>query len=191
MDADERSVLKYQRLKREGKRVSARDARIACFVGLANETGFPHEGMIDFVDNRIDPMTGTIVGRAVLPNPDGFLLPGFFARARIPGSGRYQTMLVPDSAVVTDQTQKLLLIVGPDNIVQPRPVKLGALFGELRAIESGIGPNDRVVIVGLMQARPGIKVNPHESTFPVEAIPLMTPDSPTTQAQPAPLRSPP
>jgi RND family efflux transporter MFP subunit len=185
MDADERSVLKYQQLAREGKRASAREVRIPCFLQLANETGYPHEGEIDFVDNRMDPTTGTIRGRGIFPNPDGYLIPGLFARVRVPGSGRYQTLLVPDAALVTDQTQKLLLVVGPDNVVQPRPVKPGAIFGDLRSIESGISVTDRVVINGHMQARPGVKVQPHEAKFPIDSFQLTSPGSPTTQALPA------
>lgn len=181
VDADERSVLKYQRMSREGTRISARDARIPCFLQLVNETNFPHEGVIDFVDNRMDPTTGTIQARGVFKNPKGFLLPGFFGRVRVPGSGKYQAILVPDAAIVADQDQRLLLVVGPDNTVHPRPVKLGALFGDLRAIESGIGTNDRVVINGLLQARPGATVNPHEGMISMTAFESASPGRPTTQ----------
>lgn len=182
VDADERSVLKYQRMSREGKRTSARDARIPCFLQLTNETNFPHEGYIDFVDNRIDPTTGTIQGRGVFKNADGFLLPGLFGRVSIPGSGKYQAILVPDAAIVADQDQRLLMVVGPDDVVQPRPVALGSLFGDLRAISSGIGPNDRVVINGLMQARPGARVSPQESAISMTVFESASPDRPTTQA---------
>ncbi len=191
IDADEQSVLKYARLAREGKRVSARQAEIPCFMQLSDEEGFPHAGMVDFVDNRLDPATGTIRGRGIFANSSGWLLPGFFARVRVPGSGRYTALLVPDSAVTTDQNQKLLMVVGADNIVQPRPVALGALFGEFRAIESGIGLTHRVVINGLMQARPGATVSPQEATLSTESYMLTAPGSPATQelpatAQPAP-----
>ncbi|MGH7178200.1 MAG: efflux RND transporter periplasmic adaptor subunit [Tepidisphaeraceae bacterium] len=189
IDADEQSVLKYARLAREGKRVSARQAEIPCFMQLGDETDFPHQGVVDFVDNRLDPATGTIHGRGVYPNATGWLLPGFFARVRIPGSGRYQALLVPDSAITTDQNQKLLMVVGADNIVHPRPVTLGALFGDFRAIESGIGLDDRVVINGLMQARPGAKVSPQEKALPMESYKLTAPGSPATQALPATQRS--
>jgi RND family efflux transporter MFP subunit len=185
IDADEQSVLKYARLAREGKRVSARQAEIPCFMQLADETAYPHAGVVDFVDNRIDPATGTIRGRGIFPNTTGWLLPGFFARVRIPGSGRYNALLVPDSAVTTDQNQKLLLILGPDNVVQPRPVTLGALFGQYRAIASGLAPEDRVIINGLMQARPGAKVTPQETTLSMETFQLTAPGSPATQALPA------
>lgn len=157
-DADERSVLKYQRLAQEGKRISARDTEIPCYMQLADEAGFPHAGVIDFVDNRLDPQTGTIRARGVFRNPNGQLVPGFFARLRVPGSGNYETLLVPDSAVMSNQNQKMLLVAGKGDIVEARPVQVGAVFGDLRSITSGITTSDRVIINGLMQARPGTKV---------------------------------
>jgi RND family efflux transporter MFP subunit len=185
VDTDEQSLLKYARLAREGKRVSARQAQIPCFMRLGDEAGFPHKGVVDFVDNRVDPATGTIRARGVFPNPDGWLLPGLFGRVRIPGSGRYETLLVPDSAVISDQNQKLLLVVGSDDTVQPRPVTLGALFGDFRAIESGIRPEDRVIINGLVQARPGAKVSAQETSLSLASFELTAPGSPATQALPA------
>lgn len=170
IDADERAVLKYQRLAREKKRVSAREAQIPFFMQLADETNFPHEGVIDFVDNRIDPATGTIRGRGILPNPEGFLTPGLFARVRVPGSGLYVTTLVPDLAVATDQNQRVLYIVGKDEVVEARLVKLGALFGTLRAIESGVDVSDRVIVSGIMQARPGLNVSVRETQIDVSSL---------------------
>ena len=188
-DADERSVLKYKQLAQQKKRVSARDAEIPCVMALANETGFPHEGVIDFVDNRMDPNTGTMRARGVFQNPDGWLTPGLFARVRIPGSGRYQTLLVPDVAVTTDQNQKALLVVGPESVVQARPIRPGAIFGELRSIESGISADDRVIISGQMQARPGVKVSPREGTISMASFCPMCPGSPATQELPAVTRA--
>lgn len=184
VDADERSVLKYQRLAQQGKRISARDAPIPCFLALSDEVGFPHEGIVDFVDNRVDPATGTIRARGIFANSDGRLIPGYFARVRVPGSGRYQTLLVPDSSVTTDLGQKQLLIVKPDDTIEARSVELGALFGELRAIQSGIELNDRVVINGLLQARPGSKVAPQESAISMTSFRPTSPGSPATQALP-------
>ncbi|MCG3129981.1 MAG: Multidrug efflux pump subunit AcrA [Phycisphaerae bacterium] len=178
VNCDERSVLKYTKLARTGERVSARHARIPTAIQLADETGYPHVGEVDFVDNRVDPDTGTIRGRGVFPNPDGAMIPGFFARVIIPGSGRYEAILVPDSAVVTDQNAKLLMVVDPDNVVHPRPVVLGAIFGELRAVKSGIGPEDRVIINGLMHARPGATVRPVETSIPPEKLPRDIPGVP-------------
>ncbi|MBC8108022.1 MAG: efflux RND transporter periplasmic adaptor subunit [Anaerolineae bacterium] len=183
IEADERSVLKYQKLASEKKRVSARDSAIPCFLGLSNETGFPHQGMVDFVDNRIDPATGTLRARGVFDNSDNYLLAGMFARVRIPGSGRYKTLLVPDAAVGTDQNQKFLLVAGPDDIVQYRLVKLGALFDGARAIEEGVTENDRVIINGRQRARQGTKVTPTEVAFDAN-ISLTAPGSPATQQLP-------
>jgi membrane fusion protein, multidrug efflux system len=182
---DENSVLKYAQLAREGKRVSARYAQIPTFLAVASETGFPHEGVVDFVDNQIDPTTGTVKGRGVYPNPDGFLQPGMFARVRIPGSGRYRALLIPDVAIGADQNRRFVMTVKADDIVEMHTVKLGALFGDLRAIESGISKDDRVVIRGLQRARPGAKVNPTEQPIPESALARTAPGSPTTQALPA------
>jgi len=186
IDTDEQSVLKYQKLAREGKRVSARDAQIPCLLQLSNETGFPHRGVIDFVDNRLDPATGTIRARGVFPNPDGSLTPGFFARLRVPGSGEYLATLVPDDAMMTDQSRKILLVVGPDDIVRAAPIVPGALFGDLRAIESGISLSDRVVINGVMQARPGTKVNPREGSISLDGFIAAPIDAQASQPASAP-----
>jgi RND family efflux transporter MFP subunit len=182
---DEASVLKYAQLAREGKRVSARYAKIPTFMGVASEKGFPHEGVVDFVDNRIDPGTGTVRGRGVFPNPDGFLQPGMFARVRIPGSGRYHAVLIPDVAIGADQDRRFAMVVNGQDIAEMHPVKLGALFGELRAIESGIKPGDRVIVNGLQRARPGAKVSATEQPIPEDALALTAPGSATTQALPA------
>lgn len=184
VDVDERSVLKYAELAREGKRTSARQARIPAFLQLADEKNYPHEGEIDFVDNRIDAATGTIRARGVFKNENGWMVPGLFGRVRVPGSGRYLAMLVPDAAVTADQDQKVLMVVDAGNIVRARPVKLGALFGEFRAVTSGITLDDRVVINGLMSAPPGAKVNPTEAQFSTESYAPTAPGSPTTQALP-------
>jgi len=185
VDVNEQAILKYQRLAREKKRVSARDARIPTFMGLANEDSFPHAGVVDFVDNKISVGTGTLVGRGVFPNADGYLTPGFFARVLLPGSGRYEALLVPDAAVQTDQDSKYLLVVKPDDTAEVRPVKLGALFGKLRAIESGVTEHDRVIVKGLQLARPGSKVSPTEVPLAANDFRLVLPIPPTTQASPA------
>ncbi len=183
IDADERSILKYARLARSGERLSARQARIPFSLELGDETNFPHLGEVDFVDNRVDPTTGTILGRGILRNADGWMVPGMFARVRIPGSGRYTALLVPDSAVTADQNERLLLTVDAKHIVQRKVVKLGALFGTLRAISSGVTTEDRVIINGLLHARPGAAVEPVESTFSLESLPPEAPEP--TSSQPA------
>jgi RND family efflux transporter MFP subunit len=161
-DADEQSILKYQQLAREGKGDSLRDGKIECELELANETGFPHHGVLDFVDNRIDPATGTLRVRGVFPNPapDRLLQPGFFARVRVPGSGKYNALLVPDLAIGTDQGQKFVFVVNDKNMVEYRTVKLGPVVDGLRVVREGIQSNDWVVVNGLMSVRPGAPVNP-------------------------------
>ena len=110
-DADEGSLLEYDRLARLGQRRSSRDFKNPVHVALANEEGFPHDGVMDFVDNQLDRGTGTIIGRALLPNPDLSLIPGLFARLRLPGSGEYRAILVPDEAIGSDQSQKFVFVV--------------------------------------------------------------------------------
>ncbi len=161
-DADEASILKYQQLAREGKGVKLRDGKMSCQLALVNETGFPHEGVLDFVDNRVDSSTGTLRVRGLFanPGPDRLLQAGFFARVRVPGSSKYQAMLIPDEAVGTDQAQKYVLVVNAQDTVEYRIVKLGPISDGLRVIRDGVQPNDWVVVNGLMTARPGAKVNP-------------------------------
>jgi RND family efflux transporter MFP subunit len=168
VDIDEQSVLKYQKLAEERKLLSARDGKVPCYVELGNETGFPHEGVIDFMDNHVDPSTGTMRFRGVLENRSGRLVPGLFARLRVPGSGRYPTLLVPDTAVGNDQDQHTVYVVDKDNKVQVRPVVLGALFGGLRSITKGIGADDRVVVNGQMHVRPGAAVTPVDAPIKLE-----------------------
>lgn len=188
VDVDEHSVLKYQKLAKEGKLVSARDGKVPCYVQLSNETGFPHEGFIDFVDNHVDPTTGTQRVRAVLPNPSGTLIPGLFARLSVPGSGRYRALLVPDAAIGSDQSERNVLVVGQDNVVSARPVELGALFGSMRSIISGLGRDDRVVVNGQMHVRPGMPVTPTEVRIQLDAQAFSDPGSdvartiPTTES---------
>jgi membrane fusion protein, multidrug efflux system len=166
VDVDERSIIGYQRMAQDNQRMDARASGIPCRLQISDETGFPHEGYIDFVDNHVNPDTGSIWLRGVFPNPDGWLTPGFFARVSIPGSDRFSTVLIPDQAVTTDQNEKQVLLVAADDTVQARAVKLGPLFGELRAVVSGLDVGDRVIVNGLMRARPGVKVSPEESEIP-------------------------
>ena len=159
-DADENAILKYIQLSREGKRDSARDQIIPAEMGLANEEGFPHKGFMDFVDNRIDPNTGTMRARGVFANEDHRLAPGFFARIRIPGSGLYPAVLVLDRAMGQDQSQKFVYVVGAGNAVQYRPVTTGPLIDGMRVIKSGLAPGERVIVEGQIRVRPGVVVDP-------------------------------
>lgn len=163
VDADERSVLKYQQLSREGKRVSARDFKIPCEMALANETGFPHKGVIDFVDNRLDPTTGTLRARGVFSNGTTQLTPGLFARLRIPGSGTYQALLLPERAFGSDQTVKFIYVVNAENKVEFRPVTVGPVIDGLRVVREGVKPGEKVIVEGHMRVRPGMQVTPQSS----------------------------
>jgi RND family efflux transporter MFP subunit len=163
VEVDERSSLKYRSLAREGKRESALFKEIPARMGLTNEAGFPHEGKIDFVNNAIKPDTGTIRARGVFPNPDRLMAPGFFARLRIPGSGKYEAVLVRDSAIGSDQGRPYVLVIGTDNKVQYRSVTTGPMEEGMRIIRDGLKPDERIVITGLLAARPGAVVNPQES----------------------------
>ncbi|MGA2748416.1 MAG: efflux RND transporter periplasmic adaptor subunit [Verrucomicrobiota bacterium] len=162
-DADERSILKYQQLARAGKEESLGGGKDACEIELDNESGFPHKGMLDFVDNRADAATGTLRVRGVFANPDRVLQPGFFARVRVPGSARYVALLVPDQAIGTDQGQKFVFIVDSQDAAQYVPVQLGPLIDGLRIVRQGLHTNDWVVVNGLMSIRPGAKVSPSRS----------------------------
>jgi RND family efflux transporter MFP subunit len=158
-DADERAVLKYIRLSKEGTRVSARDEEIPAEMALADETGFPHKGHMDFVDNRIDPNTGTIRARGVFSNADHSLAPGFFARLRIPGSGKYPALLIPDRALGSDQAQKFVYVVNAEKKVEFRPVTIGPLIDGLRVVKTGVKAGEQVIVEGLLRVRPGVVVD--------------------------------
>ena len=166
----ERAFLKYQAYAARDKQAGVRDAKIPCYVRLENETTFPHVGIIDFIDNNLDTGTGTILLRGVIPNRDGALTPGLFASMRINGGGSYKTLLVPDMAIGTEQNERFLLIVGPDNMVSSQKIKLGLLFGKLRSVVDGLKPHDRVVINGLQMAIPGTKVDPRDQPIPEEDV---------------------
>lgn len=154
-DVDERTVIAYQKMEREGKVKDARETTIEVAVALAGEKGFPHKGAIDFVDNQINAATGTLSIRAQLPNPDNNLLPGMFIRMQIPTSGEIDGLLIADRAVGSDQGQKFVLVVGADGKVEQRPVVLGQVVDGLRVVMGGLKADDQIVINGTMKARPG------------------------------------
>jgi multidrug efflux system membrane fusion protein len=163
-DADERVFLRYAprlALARSGQAARA-GTRISLPIRMAlvTEEGFPREGQMDFLDNRLDPASGTIRARAVFRNSDGVLAPGLFVRLRVAGSGRSRAVLIQDRAVGTDLDKKFVYVVGDDNTIQYRPVALGPIADGLRVVRSGISAGDRVVINGLQRVRPGAKVEP-------------------------------
>jgi RND family efflux transporter MFP subunit len=157
-NVDERTVQKYVNQVKRGERQDARTSLIPVYLQLENEGGFPHEGVIDFIDNTYNASTGTLQIRGRFRNEDGFLLPSAFVRVRIAGTPRHEAMLITDRAVGTDQGQKFVLVVDPDDVVQARPVELGPVVDGLRVVRGGIGPDDHLVINGLVNARPGNKV---------------------------------
>jgi RND family efflux transporter MFP subunit len=159
---DENIYLKYGTLARLGTRPSSRDVRNPIRMGLANEQGYPHVGYMDFVDNQIDPQTGTIRGRAVFDNKDRLFTPGLFARLQLVGSGTYKATLMPDSAVGTDQDRKFALVLGPDNKVEYRTIALGPMIDGLRVVKDGLKTGDKIVVNGLQRVRPGSVVTPTE-----------------------------
>jgi RND family efflux transporter MFP subunit len=176
-EADEQSFLKYTRLAQEGKRPSSRQVRNPAYLALADEEGFPHKGYIDFVDNQLDPNTGTIRGRAVFPNPDLTLTPGLFARIRIPGSSKYEAIMVPDEAIGSDQSQRFVMIVNNENTTEYRKVALGPIVNGLRVIREGLKPEDWVIVKGVQRAaRPGLKVDPQKEKIITKDENFLMPD---------------
>src|SRR4029450_4092680 len=159
-DVDEHTVLRVRQLIREGKARSARDpeTRLPVLLGLENEDGMPHRGIVDFVDNQINPRTGTLRVRGVFPNQDEALGPGYFARFRLPIGQPHKALLVSDRAIDTDQGQKILYVVNEKNEVVSRPIRTGEVHGGQRVIEDGIQPGERVIITGLQNVRPGMTV---------------------------------
>jgi membrane fusion protein, multidrug efflux system len=164
-DVDERSYLKYSRLWREGQQSGSREVKIPVHLALGNETGFPHQGQLDFIDNRLDPNTGTMMGRSVFSNHDQTLIPGLFARIRLPGSSQYEALLIPDGAVGSDQTQRFAFVVNDQNTVEYRKVELGPIIDGLRVIRDGLKPEDWVIVNGVQRVRAGAKVDPQKQAI--------------------------
>ena len=160
---DEASYLRYERLATAGQDVASRNAGVQVALKLIDENDFDHEGRMDFIDNVIDRSTGTIRGRAVFANSKEVFTPGMFARVRVPGTSPYEGLLVPDTAIGTEQARRFVIVVDDQNTARPKYVTLGQVTKDgLRVIKDGIGPDDRIVVSGLMQARPGQKVTPQE-----------------------------
>ncbi|WP_086932050.1 efflux RND transporter periplasmic adaptor subunit [Agarilytica rhodophyticola] len=159
-DADEQTYLNYVKLDREGKRPSTRDNGNLVVMGLASDKDFPYQGYIDFVDNSINPVSGTIRARAVFDNAQGEFIPGLFARVKLIGSASYEGILIDDKAIGTDLNNKFVLLLGDDNIVQYRAVELGEKVNGLRIIKQGLEAKDKIVVNGLQRVRPGTEVAP-------------------------------
>jgi RND family efflux transporter MFP subunit len=162
-NASERDVLAVRAALAKEGRTTASLLGTPVEIGLQTETGYPHTGKLDYIAPDVDPSTGTLAARAILDNADRTVLPGMFARIRIPGKPR-PTLLVPDVAIGSDQSGRYVLVVNKDNIVEQRKVEPGQVDGELRVIDQGLTKDDRVVIGGIMQAIPGQKVDPVPGT---------------------------
>ena len=164
-DISEADYLAYQRAIAKGKLLSERDNSVTVSLHLTDEKGWPHEGHLNFIDNQVDRNSGTIRARAVFANPDLLLTAGQFGRIRIPGSEPYQAILIPEAALVSDQASKLVMTVKEDDTILPKVVRPGPNYEGLRIIREGLLPTDRIVIDGLLRARPGAKVTPHPGTI--------------------------
>jgi RND family efflux transporter MFP subunit len=176
---DEQSFLKYKRTVESNPGQKA-EGPIMVKLAVSDETDFTHDAYIDFADNRLDAQSGTMLLRAVMPNPNGFLTPGLFGRVQADIGSPYEALLVPDVAIQSDQTRKVVMTINAENTVVPKPVELGDMHGPLRVIRSGLTAEDKVVVNGLMRARPGSKVTP-------EIVDLTKPRDGTSQEQDAAL----
>jgi RND family efflux transporter MFP subunit len=168
-DVNENNYIKYKRLAERGVTAGAADVGAPVEVALPDERGFPHKGLLDFLDNRLDQGTGTLRARAVLPNKAGLFSPGLFGRVRVTGTPSYVALLLPDEAIGTDQTNKYVLVVGADSMVERRNVGLGPLVDGLRVVRDGLAGEDWVVTRGLQRARPGAKVAPKREAIELSA----------------------
>lgn len=173
-EADENSFLRVSNMTRKNAPVSVR-------IGLSNESGFPHEGVLEFVDNRVDPASGSVRMRATIPNPERNLAPGLFARVQLSTAdgmnGESRSAMIADTAVGTDQNRKFVYVVSAQGLVQYRPVQLGPLVDGLRVVRQGLQPGEKIIVNGLQRVRPGIPV----------AAKMVAMESP---AQPGPLAKP-
>jgi len=162
---DELAALRYQRFIREGKIASSQDGKVPVSLQLQDETGFPHEGTIDFSDNSFDSSTGTLLIRGSFPNTDGFLTPGNFVRVRVVSTPKYEALLVADRAIGSDQDQSFVYVVDSKNIARLRHITTGQLAEGLRVVKSGLQPDDVVIINGIMKVRPDSPVKPQQGAM--------------------------
>ena len=167
-DMSEADFLAYERATAKGDLQSTRDNAVGVSLRLSDETDWPHAGHMNFIDNQVNRSAGTIRARAVFPNPSLLLTAGQFGRIRIPGSEPYKAILLPESALVNDQSRKVVMTLKDDNTVLSKIVRVGPHYQGLRIIRSGLEPNDVVVIDGLVRVRPGIKVTPKAGTIALD-----------------------
>lgn len=166
-DVDELTVLRVEKAIRAGKVKSTRETDVPVLLGLADETGYPHRGTINFVDNQVNPKTGTLRIRGVFSNKDDAIAPGLFVRVRVLLGDPHSAMLVSDRAIDSDQGQKILYVVNEKNEVVQRAIRLGALHDGMRVIEEGVEPQDRIIVNGMQRVRPGSVTDPKLVEMPV------------------------
>lgn len=181
----ESDLLHFMQLRRDNALPDPNSHPPALYLGLENETDFPHAGTLDFRELGVDPTTGTVMRRAIFPNQDESLIPGLFVKIRAPIGQPVPRTLVEDRAIATDQRGDYMLVVGPEDKVEYRPVQLGARIGSMRVIRSGVTPADRVVVNGLQRARPGATVAPEEVAMKLELSPAYEQISAKVPSQPA------
>lgn len=168
-EGDEQTFLKYNELAKRGERPNSRDTANLVNIGLANETDFSHTATMNFVDNALNPETGTIRMRAVVSNPDRLFTSGMLARVRLQGSGKYSAPVIDERAIGTDQSRKYVLVVNADNVVEYRPVELGGIYQEGRVVRKGLNAGERIIVGGLQRVRAGATVTAEEE--PAKAAP--------------------
>jgi RND family efflux transporter MFP subunit len=174
-EAAEQDYLKYFDLARSGERPLSINTKNPVYLALGNETEYAHKGYMDFVDNRVNTATGTLMGRAVFQNPDHYLAPGMFVRVRLIGKGKYQGALINDRAIATDQDRKYVLVVGEGDKVEYRAIRTGPMDDGLRVVRDGVKAGDRVIVNGLQRVRPGMVVKPRLVPMDGEASPAAAP----------------
>lgn len=189
-DIDEQTLLNYLRrgraAERPEERGSIKNQNVPVEVSLAGDTDFPHKGVLQFVDNQVNTATGTLQARAELENPDRFLKIGLYARVRLPASEKYQAVVVPETAIGTDQSRRYVLVVGDQNIVESRTVTLGRRQPDgTRVVASGLKGDEQIVVDGLLRARPGLPVTPISTTEPHHSKESAEPVKPSEPAEPA------
>ena len=163
-DFDENSLLRFNELIRKKQLLSNGEGKVPVELQLANEQGFPHKGFLESLDNRLDAGTGSILLRAVFPNQEGTIVPGLFARIRVPLSAEYSAVMIAESAVGTDQALKFVLTLSSSNTVEYRPVTLGPAIDGMRVVQSGLKAGEQIVVNGMARVRPGMPVTPEQAT---------------------------
>lgn len=181
-DASEATYLKYVRAGRDGSPTSVRETSSPVLMGLSDEDGYPHQGRMDFVDNRLNPATGSMRVRAVFDNANAQFTPGLSARIKLVGSAAHQATLVPERAISTDQTRKIVMVVGANNVVEPREVKTAALLDGMRVV-TGVKAGEKIIVDGLQRAIPGAPVTPQEVKIDEKGMPVAAAAAPPAPPQ--------